>query len=232
VRRAPARIARRAATGLSLVALALVAVALGSSGGGDETGARLAATSVDGSFSHSNSRDGQPVFMVAGLGPGGSVSGDVTLRNTGTLAGRFTLSAVDVADFPGPNGGTLSQRLRLTVADVTASAQPLTLYDGALAAMAPRDVGVFAPGQARSFQFIASLPDGGSPAGPTQGDNAFQGAQASVGYVWDAVAHGEQPPAPDAPPQPQLTGPLRVTVSRRACGSRSRACSGCSQAGI
>lgn len=198
MRRAAVGTVLRAATGLALLTLAAAALLLGPPDDRGEDGARLAATSLDGSFEHVNSRDGQPVFTVAGLGPGGSASGDVTLRNTGTLAARFTLSAADVADVPGPNGGILSQRLLVTVTDVTAPAEPLTVYDGGLAAMTPRDAGVFAPGQSRSFRFVASLPDGGDPAGPAEGDNAFQAAQASVSYVWDAVEHGEPRP-PDEP---------------------------------
>lgn len=204
MRRAAIATAVRAATALALLALAVTALALGPLAEGDEAGARLAATSTDGSFAHSNSRDGQPLFTVAALAPGASAAGDVTLRNTGTLAARFTLSAAGVSDLPGPNGGVLSRRLRLTVADVTDPAQPQTVYDGALATMPPRDVGVFAPGQARSFRFVALLPDAGDAAGPADGDNAFQGSGASVGYVWDAVQHGEQPSPPaDAPPVPQ-----------------------------
>jgi hypothetical protein len=200
--------ALRAATGLALLALAAAALVLGPLGDGEKGGAQLTATSLDGSFDHVNSRDGQPVFTVGGLGPGGSASGDVTLRNTGTLAARFTLSAADLSDVPGPNGGVLSQRLRLTVTDVTAAAEPLTLYDGALATMTPRDVGVFAPDQLRTFRFVASLPDGGDPAGSAEGDNVFQAAQASVSYVWDAVEHVEAAP-PDEPSMEPLPPPAQ-----------------------
>lgn len=216
MRRAAVATALRAATGLALLAFAAAALLLGPLDDRNEGGAQLAATSLDGSFDHVNSRDGQPVFTVGGLGPGGSASGEVTLLNSGTLAARFTLSAANVSDVPGPNGGVLSQRLRVAVTDVTAPAAPLTLYDGGLATMTPRDAGVFAPGQSRTFRFVASLPDGGDPAGPAEGDNAFQAAQASVSYVWDAVEHVDSAPpdepstgepAAPAPPQPPLAAP-------------------------
>lgn len=197
---AMARRASRAAGGLALLALAVAALVLGPSDERENSGARLSATALDGSFDHSNSRDGQPLLTVAGLAPGGSAGGEVTLRNTGTLAARFALSADDVTDLPGRNGGLLSQRLRLAVTEVTRADAPAPVYDGGFAAMASRDIGVFAPGQSRSFRFVASLPDGGVPAGPAEGDNAFQGARASARYVWDAVEHVEPPPAERPPP--------------------------------
>ena len=202
MRRVAVRAATRAVVGLALLALGVAALVLGPARDGAATGPQLELTSSGDVFTHSNSRDGQPVFTVAGLGPGGSTGGEVTLRNTGTLAGRFTLSAVEVTDVPGPGGGILSQRLRLAVTDVTAPIQPLAIYDGGLAAMTPRDLGVFAPGEARSFDFVASLPDGGDPGGPGAGDNAFQGAQASVAYVWHAHEEvvGEEPAPADPPP--------------------------------
>jgi spore coat-associated protein N len=211
VRRAAVRAATRAVVGLVLLALGSAALLHGPARDGAVAGPQLELTSSGDVFTQSNSRDGQPVFTVAGLGPGGSTGGEVTLSNTGTLAGRFTLSAAEVTDVPGAGGGILSQRLRLTVTDVTATTQPLAVYEGGLAAMSPRDLGVFAPGEARSFELVASLPDGGDPTGPAAGDNAFQGAQASVTYVWDAheeVADEEPPPVDEpAPPGPPSDPP-------------------------
>ena len=40
------------------------------------------------------------------------------IANTGKASGYFSLSQADLTDVPGPNGGALSQRLRLEIVDV------------------------------------------------------------------------------------------------------------------
>lgn len=76
-------------------------------------------------------------------------------------------------------------RRRLRIRDVTALAQPVTVYEGPLAPMPERRLGQFAPGEAREYEFVATLPEGGPPPGPASGDNAVQGAT-TVAYSWGA----------------------------------------------
>lgn len=206
--RAGLRLAARCIASLALVALVPALFLLGPAGGRDGGDARLVATATHGSFTQANSRDGLPIFAIGALAPGGSVGGGVTLRNTGRLAGEFTLSARDLVDVPGAGGGTLSERLWLTISEVGGPAGRRTVYEGDLRSMPPRPLGAFGPGEARSFEFVAALPDGGVPAGTTAGDNVFQGARASVRYVWNGTA-------PSPPPARDRRSPrLRVDLPR------------------
>ena len=48
--------------------------------------------------------------------------------------------------------------------------------------------GTIAKGASKTYDFKVSFPDGGLPAGPTSGDNAYQSASTSVDFAWDAVS--------------------------------------------
>ena len=185
---------RRAWTLTGLVPLcAAVAVAAPVRDGGDPA-ATVTALEGDASFEQTNSRDGMPVLTAAEIGPGDSVAGSVTIANSGTLGGAFSLSARDVVDAPGDGGGVLSERLRLAVRDL-AAASPA--YDGPLTAADGVPLGYFAPGDVHTYAVSATLPHG--PA-----DNAYAGAATSVRLVWDAV---EAEPPPDGPTVPDGTDP-------------------------
>jgi spore coat-associated protein N len=96
---------------------------------------------VGGTLAMSNSRDGGAIVSAAGMAPGHTRSGDVTISNTGDLAGAYSLSQSDPADAPGPAGGALSSALEVLIQDVTSIGAPATVYSGKLAAMTPRDLG-------------------------------------------------------------------------------------------
>ncbi len=96
------------------------------------------AVAAAGSFSFANSRDGMPIFSATGIAPGDSVSGKVEIANDGELPGELVVAQHDVEDTPGPGGGELSGRLTLRIADVTAPANPVTVYAGPLAPMPAR----------------------------------------------------------------------------------------------
>jgi hypothetical protein len=142
----------------------------------------------NGSLSIVNSRGEGAILSAAGLVPGGSVSGEVTIQNSGTVSGGFTLAGTDVVDTPGVGGGLLSQRLQLVVLDLTT---PRTVYSGALNGLASRDLGTIGPGQARTYRFTATLPDGGTPPTPLGGDNAYQDARVVSAYLWTATSLDE-----------------------------------------
>jgi hypothetical protein len=204
---------------LCLLSFATVAIAAR----GDAGSAPMAtAASSAGSLSIFNSRGGEAVLSVAGLAPGRSTSGAVTIQNNGALGGAFSLASANLAETPGPGGGLLSQRLQLTVIDLGASG---TVYTGPLAGLGSRDLGTFAPGEARTFSFTATLPDSGTPPSPVGGDNAYQGASLTNAYVWTATEldapvdpPAGNPPSGDPPggAPPELTPlQLRITLPRR-----------------
>jgi hypothetical protein len=165
---------------VALAALAAVALAQVESA----PAARLTATAAAGSFEVTNSDDGQPIFAATDIAPGGSADGTVTIEDTGSAAATLVLHRGDVVDSPGLGGGLLSDRLQLAVVDVTVPGAPHTVYAGPLATMA---VGELEPGEARTFEFTATLPDAGEPTF----QNAVQAASTTVAYTWIAAGAGE-----------------------------------------
>jgi hypothetical protein len=152
----------------------------------DAPAARLVATAVEGSFEVTNSEDGQPIFAATNLAPGGAADGTVTLEDTGSAPAALLLRRGELVDTPGLGGGILSERLELTVIDVTAPGAPRTVYSGPLAAMPDRPAGELRPGESRTFEFTATLPDAGEPSF----QNAVQGASTTVAYAWIAEEAG------------------------------------------
>jgi hypothetical protein len=118
------------------------------------------------------------------------VSGTVQLSNAGTVAGDLGLQQLDVVDQPGANGGQLSGAVHLDVQDITGG-NLVPVFGGQLAALQSSALGKLAPGEARTYRFIASLPDGGAPPSPTGGDNAYAGSALTVRYSWKATAPDE-----------------------------------------
>jgi hypothetical protein len=186
---------------LDLIAVVVVAVALAAltaSAGPSRPDVELTA-GPGGTLTISNSREGLAILSLAGMRPGDTVSDTVTIGNSGDVSGAFSLSQSNIADVAGPNGGTLSGHLDLSVSDVTNAAAPTAVYAGKLDALSPVDLGTYAPGTSRTYEFTVSFPEGGAPPSDTTGDNAFQGSRVSVQYDWDAVSTDPPPPDTEAP---------------------------------
>jgi len=198
-------VSRRRITGVvARAALATIAsgcVALAVHGPAQSPEARLELAS--GTLSLSNSLAGAAILSARNLQPGETASGTVTIANSGTASGAFTLSSVGVTDVPGPRGGLLSRVLSLSVADVTNPAAPVTSYAGPLGSMTPRSLGVLPPGLARTYRFTVALPATGA------GLDAVQGAEVTVGYRWDANGSDDATP----PPTGTLTQPPTTTAT-------------------
>ena len=160
------------------VLAALAAVALARVESAPAAGA--ATIAATGSFEVTNSDDGQPIFAASGIAPGGAATGTVTIEDTGSGPAALTLHRRGLVDTPGLGGGLLSERLQLRVVDVTAPAAPRTVYAGPLASMPDQEAGVLQPGEARTFEFTATLPEGGAASF----QNAVQGASTTVAYAW------------------------------------------------
>lgn len=187
--------------GLAIVfplALAAIAAVAAAAGHDEPSPPHSVATIAGGSFEIEDSRSGMPIFEASDIGPGDGASGTVTVANDGDEAGKLMLRQHDVADTPGPGGGLLSHGMSMRIREVSDPAEPQSVYDGVLAPMPALELGPLEPGQSRVFEFDASLPDSGTPAGATVGDNAFQSATVSVGYSWTAA---ELPPTSAATPR-------------------------------
>jgi hypothetical protein len=177
---------------VALAAMAAVALAQVT----DATRAKAAAIASSGSFEISNSDEGQPIFSATGIAPGGSAQGTVTIEDTGSDPVALHLRRGELEDEPGIGGALLSGRLQLTVLDITTPAAPRTVYSGPLDSMPEQAAGTIEGGEARTFEFTATLPEGGAPTF----QNAVQGASTTVAYSWIATEAEEEErisPPPD-----------------------------------
>ena len=153
-------------------ALAAVSIAAGSGATFSSQSANPANTFTSGTFTHSNSKNGASIVTGANLKPGDSRSGEVTITNTGSLAGSFTLTERNAS-----NPFTASM-LQLVIVDTASGAE---IYRGELGKVAAGgiDLGTFAAGAARTYRFTVTL-QAGAP-------NADQGKTATADYQWDAI---------------------------------------------
>jgi hypothetical protein len=115
------------------------------------------------------------VFTSSNQKVGQETTGSVTISNTGSLDGVFTLA--------GSATGTLVDALKLVVYKDTDNAAGSKLYDGTLAGFGSLNLGTIAGGANATFYFHVSLPTTGNAAT----DNALQGKSASGTFTWSAV---------------------------------------------
>ncbi len=174
--------------GALLVALLAVGVVVGSGASFTSKSANPANTFSAGNLAQSNSKEGAAVLTASNMVPGTSTNGTVVITNSGNVPGTFSLSKTSLTDTPGANGGQLSGLLELSIQDVTNASSPVTVYSGKVGAMGTQSLGKFAAGEARTYKFTTTFPEGGTPASLTTGDNAYKGSSMSVGYEWDATS--------------------------------------------
>lgn len=115
------------------------------------------------------------IFTAENQKIGEQSTGSVTISNTGSLDGAFTLS--------GSVTGALAPSLKLVIYRDTDNSAAAKLYDGTLSAFSSADLGTIGAGASRTYFFHVSLPSTGSDAT----DNALQGKSASASFTWSAV---------------------------------------------
>jgi spore coat-associated protein N len=173
---------------------------------GSPSPARAAAVRATEAFEISDSAEGQPIFAAEEIGPGGSAKGQVTIEDSGSVPVALTLKREELSDSAGVGGGLLSTQLRLTVLDVSQAGAPVTIYSGPLDSMPEQEAGEMQPGGSRTYEFIATLPDGAPSS-----QNSLQSASTSVAYAWIATEGSgeggeeeppEEPPAGETPKRP------------------------------
>jgi hypothetical protein len=105
-----------------------------------------------------------------------TVTGMVTITNTGTLPGIYTLAGTSSGS--APLLAQLTLKVYKDVDGVTA------LYNGSLGAFSSAALGTFAAaGDSHVFYFHVTLPTTGTDAG----DNVLQGLSASTSFTWSAT---------------------------------------------
>jgi hypothetical protein len=118
------------------------------------------------------------VFDLGDAKIGQDAAGAVTINNTGTLAGAYSLEASAT--------GALASSLQLKIYKDTDSAAGSLVYGGTLAGVSASAIalGTFeASTGTHTYFFHVSLPTTGSDAG----DNALQGKSASASFTWKAT---------------------------------------------
>jgi hypothetical protein len=165
-------------------ALFALAIAVGSGAGVTPPTANASHLFTSGVLKHSNSKDGTAILTLDKMKPTDSVTGSVTLTNTGDIPGTFTLSQSALVDTPGPNAGALSGKLDVTITDKGTNQ---VVYSGKLGAMTSKSLGTYAPGEAHTYNWVVSFPDGGTPASNTTGDNAYLGSSTGLTYDFTEV---------------------------------------------
>jgi spore coat-associated protein N len=163
------------------------AVAVGSGANFNATSATPGNLITAGTLVITNSLPGSSILTAAALKPGASTSGTVTITNGGNLPATFTLAPTGLTDTP--TSPAFSAKLTLQLQDLGDPAcgsgcpAPVTIYSGALGAMAAQTLGVFAAGASHKYRFTVTFPDGGAGGA----DNGYGGASTNVTYQWTAT---------------------------------------------
>jgi spore coat-associated protein N len=163
-----------------LLSLAVISVAAVAAVGGTFANFTATPTTISsnafasGSLTMSRSGSGA-IFSSAAMKIGDTATGSVTITNTGTLAGVYTLTGSSSGN------ASLAAQLHLTLyKDVDGGT---AIDDGSLGSLSA-SLGTFAAsGGAHTFYFHVSFPSTGSDAG----DNALQGLSASEDFTWSAT---------------------------------------------
>jgi hypothetical protein len=163
--------------------------------------AELGRIDATGPVTLTSSTPGVALLHGDNLMPGDSVTGLITLRNTGDKSGRLALTLGSLRDTPGAFGGRLSSVLQVRVDDLTGGGAPV---DTTLTQAAPLELGDLSGRQARTYRVTATFPDTGLPAGAGLGDNAHQGSRVEVAMAWTLTE--KEPVAPKPPTKPTTPG--------------------------
>lgn len=165
------------------------ALAIGSGANFNSTTANPSNIFTAGTISHSDSKANAAILTASNIVPGGTATGTVDIKNTGSASGTFTLTHTAPVDTPASPG--LSKKLSLVISDlgdptcVTSCPAAVVLYTGTMFAL-PSTValGSFLPAATRRYQFTVTFPDGGANGA----DNAYQAASTTVEYDWSATS--------------------------------------------
>ena len=162
---------------LSLAAISVLAVAAVGGTFANFTASPTAIASnafASGTLSMTRSGSGA-IFNASAMKIGDSATGTITITNTGTLAGVYSLSGSTTGSAP------LASQLNLKVYKDVDGVSPL--YDGSLSGVSSAALGTFAAGDAHTFYFHVTFPTTGTDAG----DNVLQGLAASTTFTWSAT---------------------------------------------
>jgi spore coat-associated protein N len=173
-------------------ALAASGVAVGSGADFSSQSANPSNTFSAGTLAIDNSKGAAAIFQPSNMKPGGAPqTGTVDIQNKGSLAGAFRLTVDQLTntDTGASNPAPFAAKVNLAIVGCGAHAgeaaptcgdgDDAEVYSGQLAGLESADLGDYAAGEKRRYQFAASL-DGSA-------GNEYQGDSSSARFVWDAV---------------------------------------------
>ncbi len=172
------RLVFRSRRWLLLAALALLALALGSamfSGAKFTSRSANSAALSTGAIQLTSSTSQAIVASTAGLKPGESREGTITIGNKAGVPGTVTLTP------SGLTGTTLAAVIDLKIEDVTSGASQK--WSGTLGSFPGLDLGSFAAEESRKYRFTLSWPAASNEA-------SLQGTSTSVEFEWNGVWSG------------------------------------------
>jgi hypothetical protein len=155
--------------------LVAAAVAVGSGADFVSNSVNTANAFSTGTLAQQNSKADKAIFTASNLKPGDTLSGVVTITNSGSLPASFALTENAV------NGFVKADNLTLTITRAGSATPVWSGTFGALTKAGPLDLGTFSAGEAREYTFSTTLAQGA--------DNTEQGKSATATYTWDAK-HG------------------------------------------
>jgi hypothetical protein len=168
--------------------LAAAAVAVGSGADFNSTSANASNVLSAGNLAQSNSKASAAILTASLLKPGATSTGTVDIKNTGDIAGVFTLAKSNVVDTPA--SPTFSTKLTVLIEDMGDPActvscpAAVSKYNGTMAAMDTIALGSFAAAEAHRYKFTVTFPDGGANGA----DNAYKSSSTSLTYNWTSVS--------------------------------------------
>lgn len=171
----PAPVARRSRRLLVPLATLAAAGALVVGSGADFSSSSANSQSVvtSGTLTQTNSRADQAIFNVSNIKPGDTVTGSVTITNTGSLPALFSVTETDT--------GTFVDR---TLLSMTITQGATTVYSGPFGGATVNsaekiELGTFLKGEARTYDYTVTLAQSAT--------NVEQNKTANASYTWDAI---------------------------------------------
>jgi hypothetical protein len=158
---------------LLLVALALVSLTLGSaifSGATFTSKSANSASLAAASIQLSSSAPNQAIVAAAGMQPGDSRQGTISIGNQGSASGTVTLRSA------GLTGTALAAVIDLKVEDTTGGGSTQK-WSGKLGSFGSVALGSFAAGTTRTYKLTLSWPSASNEA-------ALQGASTALTFQW------------------------------------------------
>ena len=121
------------------------------------------------------------ILNASNMVPGDSRDGTVSVQNTGSVTGSFSLTTEDLKDTPATPA--FSAVVNLTIVDITAPASPVQVYTGKLNAVGTVALGNWPSNAKHNYKFTVTFPSQGSTI-----DNTYKGASTSLTFRWNAVS--------------------------------------------